>query len=72
MEPCDKCAKLEGAPADFVREAGMTLGGVGQCSGVVAIEHYRCDDCGTLMIRQLAGDPTDQIWTAIAIARKVC
>jgi hypothetical protein len=66
MDLCDECAKLQGCSADRVREEGMTLVGVGQCEGVVAIEHYRCEKCQTVMVRQLCGCSTEQVWTAIS------
>jgi len=44
----------------------MTLVGVGQCEGVVVIEHYRCEKCQTVMVRQLCGCSAEQVWTAIS------
>jgi uncharacterized Zn finger protein len=65
MDLCDECAKLQGCSAECLREKGMTLVGVGQCGGTTAIEHYRCEECGTVMVRQLAGDASEQVWRAI-------
>ena len=64
MKLCDECTKLQGRSAELFRKEGMTLVGIGECGGRVAIEHYRCDECGTVMVRQLAGQLTERVWTA--------
>jgi hypothetical protein len=43
----------------------MALVGIGECEGVVAIEHYRCSRCGAVMRRQFVGSAPERIWTAI-------
>jgi hypothetical protein len=65
MEFCDECAKLQGCSADQSLVGDMTLIGVGECEGVVAIEHYLCTRCGAVMHRQFVGAARERIWTAI-------
>ncbi|MGF6902704.1 hypothetical protein P3T22_003983 [Paraburkholderia sp. GAS348] len=43
----------------------MTLVGIGECEGVLAIEHYRCGRCGVIMHRQFVGSAPERVWTAI-------
>ncbi|WP_239482821.1 hypothetical protein [Paraburkholderia sp. C35] len=66
LDNCTVCTSLQGRPADVVRRDGLTLIGVGECEGVTAIEHYRCEHCGTIMMRQLCGCSSEQVWTALA------
>ena len=66
MELCTGCASLHGRPADSSRTDAMKLVGIGECEGIVAIEHYRCEQCGTIMVRQLCGCASDQVWTALS------
>lgn len=65
MELCDECAMLQGRSADQSGASGMALVGIGECDGVVAIEHYRCSRCSTVMHRQFTGDVHERIWRAI-------
>jgi hypothetical protein len=65
MEICDECEKLQGCSADQSRGSGMTLVGIGECEGVVAIEHYRCGRCGAVMHRQFVGSAPERIWRTI-------
>ncbi|EUC20494.1 hypothetical protein SAMN05446935_9312 [Burkholderia sp. YR290] len=66
MDDCTVCASLEGRPADIARAEGMKLIGIGQCEGVTAIEHYRCEHCGAVMARQLCGCSSEKVWTVLA------
>jgi hypothetical protein len=66
MELCDECSTLQGCSADRIREEGLTLIGVGECEGVVAIEHYRCEKCRALLVRQLCGCSAEKVWTAFS------
>jgi hypothetical protein len=66
MDNCTICANLRGCSADVAHQDGMTLIGIGACEGVTAIEHYRCEHCGTVMVRQLCGCSSEQIWFALA------
>ncbi len=65
MELCDECARLQGRSAQQAGASGMTLVGVGECEGVVAIEHYRCSRCSTVMHRQFTGGAQERIWRPI-------
>jgi len=64
MDLCDECAKLQGCSADLASKKGMTLVGIGEFDGRVVIEHYRCEECGTVMVRQLAGRANERVWSA--------
>lgn len=66
MELCEECRNLDGRSSSFVGNDEMTLVGVGQCEGRVALEHYRCRRCGALMVRQLCGESSEQVWMALA------
>ena len=66
MELCEECIDLDGRSSGVAGNAGMTLVGVGQCEGRVALEHYRCHTCGALMVRQLCGETEEQVWMALA------
>ncbi len=65
MELCDECDKLQGCSADQSSASGMRLVGIGECEGIVAIEHYRCSRCSALMHRQFVGSAPERIWSAI-------
>ena len=66
MEECTVCAELPGRPAAFLRIEGLRLIGIGQCEGALAIEHYRCEQCGTVLVRQVCGCASEQVWTSRA------
>jgi hypothetical protein len=66
VELCEGCIELEGRSSSQPSNDDMTLVGIGQCEGRVALEHYRCRRCGVLMARQLWGESTEQIWMALA------
>jgi hypothetical protein len=66
MDDCTICASLHGRPAaDAISKDGLKLIGIGECEGVTAIEHYLCERCGTVMVRQLYGCSSEQVWTAL-------
>jgi hypothetical protein len=66
MDDCTVCATLPGRPAaDAAGVTGLKLIGIGECEGVTAIEHYLCERCGTVMVRQLCGCSSEQVWTAL-------
>lgn len=65
MELCNDCESLNGHSAAQSCLSGMTLIGIGEREGTLVIEHYHCRRCGTIMQRQFAGDPVEQVWTAI-------
>lgn len=66
MELCDGCIQLEGRSSGLAGNDEMTLVGIGQCEGRVALEHYRCRRCGALMVRQLCGESIERIWMVLA------
>jgi hypothetical protein len=47
MEVCDGCADIDGRPVDVQRQE-VTLIGVAERNGTLALEHYRCDYCQTI------------------------
>lgn len=69
MLVCDKCTSVAGCACDANRLDGLTLIGVGECNGSLALEHYRCDDCGTVLGRQFTGDECERIWSVLDTPR---
>ena len=65
MLACDKCSAVAGCACDAVPREGLTLIGIGQCNGVLALEHYRCNDCGAVLGRQFAGDDCERVWSLL-------
>lgn len=65
MELCNECDKLQGRPANQSRSDDLTLVGIGECEGVLAIEHYRCGRCGVVMHRQFTGKTLERVWTPL-------
>lgn len=68
MEVCDVCADFDGMPVDVQRKEGVTLIGVAECNGTLALEHYRCDQCKAIIARRFAGDCNERVWSVIEAA----
>lgn len=69
MEVCEECAKIDGRPVDVDRQADLTLIGVADCNGSIALEHYRCNKCRAVIARRFAGDADERVWSVIEAAR---
>lgn len=65
MEVCEECAKIDGRPFDVDRQVDLTLIGVADCSGALALEHYRCKRCKAVIARRFMGDPEERVWSVI-------
>lgn len=68
MKICDECSQIEGCPVDVQRPSGVTLIGVADCNGQLALEHYRCNECHAVMARQFAGDADERVWSVVDTA----
>lgn len=65
MEVCDRCADIDGRPVDTQRQEDVTLIGVAECNGALALEHYRCDNCQAVIARRFMGEADERIWSVI-------
>ncbi|WP_345812813.1 hypothetical protein AAGS40_01815 [Paraburkholderia sp. PREW-6R] len=70
MEICDECSRIEGRPVDVQRQAGLTLIGVAECNGQLALEHYRCNHCRAVIARRFTGDSDERVWSVVEVARE--
>lgn len=68
MEVCDACHDIDGAPVHVQRRTDITLIGVAECNGTLALEHYRCDKCKAVISRQFTGESDERIWCVIEAA----
>ncbi|TCF96546.1 hypothetical protein BZM26_37045 [Paraburkholderia strydomiana] len=68
MEVCDICANIDGRPVDVQRQDSLTLIGIAECNGTLALEHYRCTKCHAVIARRFTGDSTERIWSVIEAA----
>jgi len=68
MEVCDGCSDIDGRPVDVFRQEGLTLIGVAECNGTLALEHYRCDKCRAVISRRFIGSSDERIWSVIETA----
>jgi hypothetical protein len=69
VDICDECSQIEGLSVDVERQAGLTLIGVAECNGQLALEHYRCDACHAIIARRFTGDSDDRVWSVVETAR---
>ena len=69
MDVCNGCADIDGRPVDVQRQEDLTLIGVAECNGALALEHYRCDKCRAVIARRFIGDLEERIWTVIETAQ---
>ena len=69
MGVCDECADIDGRPVDVQRKDDLTLIGVAECNGTLALEHYRCEKCRAVIARRFTGDADERIWSVIEAAR---
>lgn len=70
MEVCDRCADIDGRPANTQPQADISLIGVAECNGMLALEHYRCDKCRAVIARRFIGDSNERIWSVIEGERR--
>ncbi|MGF6648988.1 hypothetical protein P3T24_007275 [Paraburkholderia sp. GAS33] len=70
MEVCERCADIDGCPVDTQRQDGVTLIGVAECNGTLALEHYRCDECQAVIARRFMGATEERIWSVIEGGRR--
>lgn len=68
MEVCNGCADIDGRPVNVERQEGITLIGVAQCNGALALEHYRCDRCRAIIARRFMGESDERVWSVIEAA----
>lgn len=68
MEVCDGCSDIDGRPVHVQRQDDLTLIGVAECNGTLALEHYRCTRCQAVIARQFTGDADERIWSVIEAA----
>ncbi|CAE6873407.1 hypothetical protein R69746_08601 [Paraburkholderia aspalathi] len=68
MEACNGCADIDGRPVDVERLEGITLIGVAECNGTLALEHYRCDRCRAIIARRFTGESDERVWSVIEAA----
>jgi hypothetical protein len=68
MKVCDACAEIDGRPVDVQRQEGITLIGVAECNGTLALEHYRCDKCRAVIAKRFTGDSDERVWSVIEAA----
>lgn len=68
MKICEKCSQIEGCSVDVQRQSGLTLIGVADCNGQLALEHYRCNECKAVMARQFAGEAEERVWSVLEAA----
>lgn len=69
MEVCDGCSYINGRPVDVQRQEDLTLIGVAECNGTLALEHYRCEKCHAVIARQFLGESSERIWSVIGSAQ---
>lgn len=69
MQVCDECFQIEGRPVHVQGNAGLTLIGIAECNGQLALEHYRCNQCHAVMARRFKGDADECIWSVLETAR---
>ncbi|AJZ59975.1 hypothetical protein [Paraburkholderia fungorum] len=69
MEICDGCANIDGRPVGVEGHEGITLIGVAECNGALALEHYRCDKCRAIIARRFVGQCDERVWSVIEAAR---
>lgn len=65
MEACDFCTAIDGTPVDVKPRADITLIGVAECNGTLALEHYRCNGCRAILSRRFAGESDERVWTVL-------
>jgi len=68
LEVCDICANIDGRPVDVQRQDSLTLIGIAECNGTLALEHYRCTKCHAVIARRFTGDSNERIWSVIQAA----
>jgi hypothetical protein len=69
MEVCSGCSDIDGLPVDVLTREGLTLIGVAECNGLLALEHYRCDKCRAVISRRFMGDSNERVWSVIEAAQ---
>jgi hypothetical protein len=67
MELCEECVNIDGRPVNVQRRE-VTLIGVAECNGILALEHYRCDKCRAIIARRFTGASDERVWRVLEAA----